>query len=234
MILLDDRVGSVDLAKYIPAAEVTRLDCADAVVVGAELTIGVELKRLGDLLRVIQDGRFVAQQLPCLLSSYDRVYLLVEGVFKPGPDGEFLMRRGREWHQPDWGRRNGWRYAEVQRWLFSVEEGAGIRLGFTGGPSGTAAWLKEMDAEFSKPAAERKALKAVYHAPLGGFSTPSLARQFAALLPGVGVGRSAAVATHFKSVKAIVAASAKDLTAVPGVGKISAQAIVKAIEEEAK
>lgn len=232
MILLDDRVGSVDLAKYLPGADVTRLDCADAVVVGAELTVGIERKRLGDLLRVIQDGRFVAEQLPCLLSTYARTYLLVEGVFKPGPKGEFLIRRGRDWVQPDWGRRNGWLYSEVQRWLFSVEEGAGIRLGFTGGPAESAAWLQEMETEFLKPAERRRALNAVYAAPLTGFAPPTLARRFASILPGIGDRRSAVVASHFGSVKRLANATVEELMEVKGVGKHTAAAVVEAVAKE--
>lgn len=232
MILLDDRVGSVDLAKYLPAATVTRMEFGDAVVVGHELSVGVELKRVGDLLRVIQDGRFVARQLPGLLRSFDRIYLVVEGAFKPGPAGEFLLKRGRDWYQPDWGRRNGWSFAEVQRWLFSVEEGAGIRVAYTRDAFHTATWLGEMDAEFSKPAAKRRALHAVYTPPLTGFAPPTLAREWANCVPGVADRMSALVAARFRSGKRLANATVAELMEVPGIGKHKAVEIVAAIEKE--
>jgi ERCC4-type nuclease len=188
--------------------------------------IGVERKTIGDLLRVIADKRFVSEQLDGLLSTYNRVYLLVEGAFKPGPAGELLIRSGPRWITPDWGRRTGWTYAEVARWLISVTEGAGLQYQRTVTDFETATWLHELLAESRKKQVDRRALAGVYQPVIPSLAPPSFERRVAALLPGVGVEKSAAVASHFRSVAAMVAADEDDWQEIEGVGKTISRKIV--------
>lgn len=232
MILLDPREKEdYSLAQYIAEAQVTTLEFGDAAVLGyGDQLIGVERKRVGDLLRVIADGRFVSEQLPGLVNAYSRVYLLVEGEWTTRGDGALLIRNGRsQWEQPLWGRQDGWRYAEVARWLISLEEGAGIRVMRTATPQESAAWLENLEAEFLKAPEKRRALQSLYYPPIPSLISPSLVRRFAALLPGIGPGKSLAVAEHFGTVERAVNSPLKSWLEIAGVGGTIAKKVWDAI-----
>lgn len=232
MILLDTREREeYSLEHYLPLAQSATLEFGDAAILGHnDCLIGVERKRVGDLLRVIVDGRFVSEQLPGLLNTYSRIYLLVEGEWCARGDGALLVRGSRgQWEQPMWGRQDGWRYSEVSRWLTSLEEGAGVRLMRTGSPLESAAWLENLEAEFSKAPEKRRTLQGIYYAPIPSLFTPSLVRRFAALLPGIGPGKSLAVADHFKTVHEAVNAPLKSWLEIPGVGGTIAKKVWDAL-----
>lgn len=229
--LVDSRKGSGELASrlsvLVPGTEtVPKMECADfAMVDGDGSLVGVERKTVGDLLRVISDGRFVSEQLPCLLNTYTRAYLLVEGDWKPDPDSGLLLRRkGANYETPDWGRRGGWTYAEVVRWIVSIED-SGIRYHRTRSEYETLRWLTEMHAELSKPSAKRRALQQIHSPEFPGLVAPSGTRRFAHILPGVGTDKSAKVADFFGSIYNAAVATPKQWMEVEGIGKTSAQRI---------
>jgi ERCC4-type nuclease len=232
MLLLDPREREeYSLAQYIPLAQIATLAFGDAAVLGhGDMMLGVERKRVGDLLRVIADGRFISEQLPGLVNTYSRVYLLVEGEWTTRSDGALLIRNARgQWEQPLWGRQDGWRYAEVTRWLVSLEEGAGIRVARTSSPLESAVWLENLEAEFLKAPEKRRALQGIYYPPIPSLISPSLVRRFAALLPGIGPGKSLPVADHFKNVFEAVNAPMKSWLEIPGVGGTIAKKVHDAI-----
>ena len=84
------------------------LDYGDYVFDGygefGECMVGCERKKLGDLVNSMTDRRLSGHQLRGLWKCYDYVFLLVEGMFRPGPGGEIeeLVWDGRE-------RKNVWR-----------------------------------------------------------------------------------------------------------------------------
>lgn len=252
MLLLDrreERADKGDLAGPLSATgasfEKVELACGDIIAVSpAGRTFAFERKRVGDLLRVIADGRFVAEQLPCLLDTYERVYLLVEGRYKRGEDGHLLIPRGRDWMPVTWGRRGGWTYAEVEHWLSSREE-EGLHVVHTGSPTETAHYLKEKDTWLGKE--KHRSGGAVYIAPIRSVTPPTLTRKIASLLPGVGQERSAAVADAFSSVVEMVGTAsaiadsdrpenAKAMlsrwTAIPGIGKTTAMKISESVRSK--
>lgn len=246
MLLLDrreERADKGDLAGPLTAAgvafEKVEMACGDIVAVGNDgQTIAFERKRVGDLLRVIADGRFVAEQLPCLFNTYGRVYLLIEGRYKRGSNGLLLIPQGRDWEPVSWGRRGGWTYAEVEHWISSREE-EGVHVVRTGSPQETACYLKEKDAWLGKE--KHRSGGAVYIAPIRSLTQPTLIRKIASLLPGVGQERSAAVAAAFGSVWAMIAsafnastdpAELKMWTAIPGIGKTTALRVSEAVRSK--
>src|SRR5229473_7700773 len=94
MLLVDDRIGSVELIPYIKRnhiqAEKIRLEYGDVCMEGngpkGKISIGVERKRLHDILACIDDGRYNQQRVG-MREMYDVSFLLVEGIWKPHEDG---------------------------------------------------------------------------------------------------------------------------------------------------
>src|SRR3989304_2010126 len=86
MVLVDDRVGSAGLADLLKDAILTTLEYGDCAFSGngpnGIIKIGVERKAISDLIQSINSGRLSGHQLPGLLETYDRVYLLVEGQWR--------------------------------------------------------------------------------------------------------------------------------------------------------
>lgn len=100
MILIDTRAGSSDLVKPLQAmglpVEPTRLTFGDVAfegrgVGGAPLLIGVEHKTVSDLVNAITTKRFQGHQLPGMVKTYDRSWLIVEGDWARDEAGRVVM-----------------------------------------------------------------------------------------------------------------------------------------------
>src|ERR1035437_3942143 len=107
MILVDRRVGSNDLLAPLKAAgfdaQLVELAFGDIAfegkgLNGTPLNVGVELKRLGDLVSSLRTGRLAGHQLPGLLRTYDYAWLLVEGQWRANAAGQVTtQKRSRLW-----------------------------------------------------------------------------------------------------------------------------------------
>jgi len=110
MLFVDTQHGpghSGDLApllrRYlVPASLVVdqHLDHGDVLVVGngpngSALRIGIEVKRVGDVLLCMEDGRFggLGGQLEGMHQDYDLSWLVVEDELRPDVDSGVLMKR---------------------------------------------------------------------------------------------------------------------------------------------
>src|ERR1700685_3075549 len=108
MIYIDDRVGSIELLPTFqshrnrPQCSSSRLIAGDMCFSGqgamGNCMIGVERKRLKDMLNSIRSGRFSGEQLPKLIEHYEYSYLIVEGIWRCNWDNGLL--------EDMWG--NGW------------------------------------------------------------------------------------------------------------------------------
>lgn len=93
VILIDDRAGSKELVLYPPlddpsiACLVQLSSTANSSKTSADITftgngpdgdilIGIEHKSLGDLISSMQSGRLSATQIPSMIETYDKCYLL--------------------------------------------------------------------------------------------------------------------------------------------------------------
>lgn len=257
MLLVDSRVGSKDLIQplvelHAPVQETT-LDAGDVALLNETngQMLLIERKRVGDLLRVIADGRFVSEQLPKMeQQSHGRPWLVVEDEWKRGDSGELLLfgwRGGKPvWEPVTWGRQNGWRYDEVRHWLLSAMTTLAVVVAMTRSREETAELLVGLHRWWSKPA--HKTAGSIYTPKLSGLAAPSLTRRFAALLPGVGQEKSAAVADEFGSpldmlhtagaISADVGCglspdeALRRWTRIPGIGKLTALKISEAVRSK--
>ena len=162
--------------------------------------VGVERKSLGDLLNSITSGRFSGHQLPGLLNSYGVIYLLVEGIYRPGNTGLLETRQGKGWEPIDRGRR--WMYADLECWLTTMEQKCGIRIRRSPGPVETAAILLSLHRWWTSKDYEDHRAHLTLHRPpeVALLRKSSLVRTIAAELPGIGWTKSGLVEKKFQSV----------------------------------
>jgi ERCC4-type nuclease len=227
MILVDDRVGSVH---YAPAlnAQIERLEYGDIALEANGKLIGIEIKRISGAIYSLINGRLVDHQLPGMLGMYDHSYLIVEGLYRPEPETGIVQTWwGSSWHDCISGSQkitwNGF-----EGWLTSIESLAGIRIRRTANEKETVATIKALYHWWSK--SEHKSLHVLHTAmETAAIERPGLLRRMAAQLPGIGWDRSAKVASHFGSIRAMVGAGVDDWMEIDGIGKGIATKVVEAI-----
>ena len=230
MILVDRREG--ELVELIEDGVQVELEFGDACWQGngpdGEVTIGMERKRVGDLLNSIATGRLSGHQLPGLLDSYYRVYLIVEGEWKEEPvTGEIMMHKwGKQWNRPPSGRRT-WRAKDIIHYLSSLEVITGVMVKQTRNMWETAQLIQYLAGWWSKEWKWHKGhLQMHKSTPSCAFLKPgkaSMLRRMAAELPGVGFDRARNVESYFGSIEAMFWAGVKDWEKIEGIGKVTAR-----------
>lgn len=236
MILVDKRVGSGDLINVFTrgSAQLTTLEYGDCAFLGigpegVPVRVGIEIKALGDAAQSIRSGRFAGHQLPGLLAQYDRVYVVLEGAYRPGPEGELETFTKGHWQTGSWGG-CGWMYNELDGWINTVSIIAGVTVKRTMSRRETAAVISGLHYWWTNKSYEK-------HRSHVGFDEsgrptllkPGLVRRVAAELPLVGWERSSAVADEFASVLAMALADESAWLKIKGIGKVIAHKVVEAI-----
>jgi len=239
MILVDKRVGSGDLINHFPnkSASLTTLEFGDCAFLGngpggAPVRVGIEVKALGDAAASIRSGRFAGHQLPGLVASYDKVYVILEGMYRPGSEGELETYRRGQWVTGEWGQ-TAWMYNELDGWINTISIVAGVTVKRTMTRKETAAVIYGLYHWWTSKSFEK-------HRSHVGFDEsgrttlfkPSLVRRVAAELPLIGWERSSDVADTFSSVLAMVLADEKDWQKIKGIGKTIARRVTAAIRGE--
>lgn len=232
MLLLDPRAGSCDYEQPLKMlgapVEMVTLEFGDVAFFGSDRVIGVELKRIHDILNCIVTGRFSGHQLPGMARHYDEVYLVIEGLWRPNPqDGVLEIFRG-GWVPVKTGKRS-WMYRDFESFLSTIEVKGGVRIKRAGSEDETARivynlynWWQDFDGHRSHLALNRAGRDVAL------FTRPTLVRRVAAELPGIGFEKSGMIAGHFANVREMVAAKVKDWTMLPGIGKTLAKQITEA------
>lgn len=184
-IFLDDRETGLlaELQRLDLSVVTTRLkfggqDAGDAMWSGnwvnadgkpETVMVGVERKRLSDLIACMKDRRLAGLQLRRMWLTYDVVHLCIEGVWRPGPNGEIEELGYRGW-QPFFGRsdRRSVAYAHVTAFLQSLtmlsrsKAGEPLRVFRTSNPHETAAAYAALFNWYQKPFTAHHALDSIY------------------------------------------------------------------------
>jgi len=214
-----------------------RLEFGDVSFMGCgpdrPLMVGVERKRLNDFLNSADGGRLMGHQVPGMLNAFDQVYLVVEGVWREGPEGTLEQRSGRDW-RPTRGGGKAWTYNGFIGYLQTMSVILGIHVLTTRSIRETAQVIVALHKWWSRPWADHHSFQALNTVqPLGGGIIPvrpPLLRLMAAQIDGVGWKRSLAVAGYFKTIKAMAEAGEGEWLKVPGIGKGLAPKIVKQMD----
>ncbi len=236
MITIDDRESDAQFVRYMNAGSfrIERLEFGDIAFVGngpneEPALVGIERKSIGDLLNSITSGRFAGHQLPGLLNSYNAVYVIVEGLYRSGYDGILETRSGKEWFPIERGRK--WLFSEVECWLTTQEEMAGVRVRRAINPQETAAIIHGLHQWWCSKSYNEHRSHLTLHKPhdTALLRKASLVRVIAAELPGIGWVRSEQVAKRFHTIAELVAADIKEWEGIEGIGKETARKVVSAM-----
>lgn len=245
MIYIDNRVGSVELLPTFqshrnrPDCQSTRLTsgdfCFSGIGVMGNCMIGVERKRLKDMLNSIRSGRFSGEQLPKLLEQYEYIYLIIEGIWRCNWESGTLEEQWGTGWMPVQLSSNGALFMalELQSFLNTIATRTPVHVLHSSNARDTVDQVVGLERYYSKPWDKHHGHMALHtppnHVLLGKAGT---VRRVAAALDGVGWERSGTVATYFKSVEEMVAATIKEWTALPGFGKVLATKVWKELHGE--
>lgn len=198
------------------------------------IMVGIERKRLTDMLTCIDDARYNQQRLG-MRSMYQVSYLIIEGYWRPhDPKGTLMESKdGSSW----WEFKPGGRpvmYHKLRRYLFSVQQ-SGVEILYPRDLFQTAFDVCELFHYYQKPWSSHTSLlhKQILNIP-SLIGEPDLLRRWLAELPHIGVKKMELAARLFKTPQAVANASVLEWMAVPGIGAQSAQDIVNAIEGKRK
>ncbi len=243
-VLIDTRAGSKELIHYPPIdviGELCLLDSADAMIIGNgpdgenSMMIGVEIKSMWDLMQSAGNGRLQATQVPAMLEMYNVPWLLTYGQYRPHPKtGQLQIARKGVWTNYAQGKRPV-PYGYIEGLLFSLTV-AGIHVKRVLTIEEAAVWIGCLARWWWKPWDEHKSMrkfdksqKKVSWMPEMADEGELLRATVAAQLPGIGYERGVLAARHFKSIRAMILASADEWAAIPGIGKVIGKAVERAV-----
>lgn len=233
MIYIDDRTGSKEfypLLRTTPA-ELRSMEFADFAFIGngpdgVPWQIGIERKTLTDLVNSMNSGRLAGHQVPGLLSTYNTVYLLVEGL------SDYDLSKNTIRCHRSRGNYADYSVVGILNFLNTMSVIQGIHVWHSGSMAESSQWIKCTYRWWTGKEFDQHRSHLQQHQS-GVFNTKhSLLRCWAAELPGVGWKRSGVIEQHFPSAEALVGASINDLCEIDGIGKVLARKIYEEIRKE--
>lgn len=249
--MLDDRESDLpQLLRYFRAYDVpvtsSRLPSADACFEGYGpdrdgWLIGVERKKIRDLVNSMRSRRLSGLQVPEMWRTYDRSYLLVEGIWRPGSTGMIEVSGSSGSWQTLALQSSAIAYREVDSYLqsMSTPELGGCIVYRTSTTAETVAWLVSRYKWWQKPWDKHTAHKQIY-APepeckkLGWRAVreePSMVWKMAAQLVGIDA-KAELVAKEFKTPLEMCQAGEDRWRKIKGIGPLIAKAAVAALQQQ--
>ncbi len=237
MIIVDDRTGAVELYNMFPhgMAELGHLQFGDFSWVGngpddAPWTVGVERKTIGDLVSCITTGRFSGHQLIGLLNTYNVVYVVVEGLFRPESSTGVLetWKRGK-WSPLLHGRRP-FLYSAVTNFLATITNMCGVIIVRTSTDNETVHTILALYHWWSdKHWAEHGSHQDIYTPPRAHTTLvePPLVAKVAAQLTGIGWEHAHTVSKHYSTVVEFANTNELELKQLHGIGDKLSTSIVR-------
>jgi ERCC4-type nuclease len=208
---------------------------------GETVLVGIERKKIGDIVACILDGRLMHQAQIAKENGIDVLCVIIEGRIRSNPDDGLL-------EVPVWGinprtmhRAEMWQpvkptltYSRFDQFLTELDYLAGVIVKRSDNVQETACIIKALWDNFQTPPSKHNSLHKIFEQPIGSVQLvrPSLLRRVSKELSGIGWGRSKEVSEHFKSVKEMVNADSKQWQEIEGIGKGIAKKVVQEINNE--
>lgn len=241
MILVDTRDGSNELIPLLAGCSPCLLPAGDICIPGngpdGDVLIGVEVKKIDDLLQSITNGRLSATQLPAMVDNFSCLgrWLLTVGEYRNGRAGRLEVKGSRGGFYPYrvGSREVPWGY--VEGFLIELQT-MGFGLKQVASNEHAAEWLERLDRFWSKPWLEHKAMKKFDVSARNKVALmPDVDKELLARaevfkdLPGLGWERAMAAAEHFPTVIDAMISEENEWAEVRGIGKVLAKAITRFI-----
>lgn len=217
-----------------PVAKHKRLIAGDFCFAGegpkGPALIGIERKRIKDMLSSLRTGRLVGEQIPKLLSHYDYSFLVLEGTFRTNWRSGFIEDRYGRDYSPVYIGNSDFLGLEVDSAITSILAATPIRYIRTRNEHETAEWIISLNHAFSKPWDKQIAKITAIHQPeqYATVGKASTVRRVCHALSGLGWERSGTLEQNYRSVWDVVSTNpncecirpAKDYEKLPGFGKV--------------
>lgn len=256
MIIIDDREDLTPASFSHLGVECTqlRLEAGDYCWAGngpdnRPVMVGVERKKIHDIIDCMRDRRLSGFQAPLMYNTYDVRYLLIESLWRVSTSGCIETLKGRDW-VPLYGmeqgatRRTAVMYQQLDAFLASLEQFFGFSVAKTSTSAETVQWLNARYNWWQKPWNSHRTGKDIY-APTpgvkatinnrGGYTRrePTMVWKMAAQLPGID-SKAEQVADYFATpVDMVLAGEVKWKAALGIVGKHSkvVDGVIKSLRE---
>ena len=238
MIEVDYRVGSEHLVPLLDQmllpTSIVELTFGDVAFFGngpeGRVSIGIEVKRIRDLVNSIRDGRLSGYQLPGMTNHYYACLLIVEGMWQPGDDGRLQIWRSGQWEtltEPSI------MYAEVDNHLSTLQWEINLRYKRTGSTRETAHVIANQYRRWQKAHGDPTAHTQFYDSGFEGtfpLKPLGVVERFShAILPGMGLKKCQNAAQAFGSVVDMALSDESDWRKIDGIGSKMAKDMVASI-----
>jgi ERCC4-type nuclease len=198
---------------------------------GQPYRITGDRKHLGDMLKCIEDGRFIHQIQRAREAGFDQIFLILESVYRASPrDNIVQVKRGNGWvdAQPRTD------HSRLDTYINELDVYAGVLVRRSRSLRETVEIVLNLYTMFQTAPEDHSSLTKVWTAPRPQAMSflskpPSLVRVVASDLPGVGWKRSELFDEEFDSVKEMINADRVRLTDMEGIGGKTADKILEAI-----
>jgi ERCC4-type nuclease len=195
------------------------------------VSIGIERKRLHDMLHCIDDARLSGHQLVGMKQMYDVRVLLLEGHWKPHEPQGVLMEGfhgGMNWGYCRY-RSQRTMYSKLYRYLISVAM-SGVIITHSRDLWHSAFNICEWYHYFQKPWQNHTSFQEIQKIAIPTMhGKPKLVRLWANAIEGIGTKLSQDAERIFRTPLALANADEEDWLRIPGVGVKTAQQIVKEV-----
>lgn len=236
MLQVDDRAGSVSLIPLFPPELVAkrRLEAGDIAFFGNgpegmfTFPIGIEYKSVSECVQSIINKRFVGEQFPKMANLYRRIYVIIDGEYKEGPDGKLVIPRwvdGKlKWISHGWSMS----YRQFDNWQNSLAETGKVIFKSVPDRKHAASAILNLYYCWTRDYESHKSLFQFDKSQIPpSIPEPSLVRLVAAQIPGIGWKKSEAVEQSFLSVRDLATAEESEWLNIQGIGKTLSTRIVR-------
>ncbi len=202
-LLIDRATGSNELEAPLRAlglpVETLGLEYGDIAFMGrgekgAPLYIGIELKKIGELVTSLRTKRLQGHQLLGLTKDFDRRYLLIEGDYHSDNMGRAVVFRGQGRPKPLLG---GGNRLALEQEVLNIQTRGGCWVRHTTSRRDTLSFIQACFRYWTdKDLDEHKSHMAIYAPDLDkGLLTPpsDFRKALTVILPGIGFAASKAV-----------------------------------------
>ena len=234
MIYIDDRIGSKELHPKFPkgSARLTYLQYADFMFTGhyadGDVLVGIERKRIGDLISGMTTGRIAGKQLIGLLNSYHYIYLVVEGEMRANPrDGLLEVKYHGHWCPYKAGKRT-FMARDVWAYLNTLEIVCGLHCHYCPVDMDTVYYIMALHHWWAKEYEEHRSHLQAHQRPGPvQLTKQSVFQRMVGQMDGIGFDKAKALDRRFDSISALISATRNELMEVDGIGKKLSEDIIK-------